>query len=179
MGLIATYANWKGHDAFLKALAKVPNIRGYIIGDPIYATVGSQWTRAQLEELAISLGVRDRVGFVSFQSDPTWVYRSLDVVVHASTRPEPFGLTIIEAMACGRPVIVSDAGGAHDLFVDGHDGIGHVPGDVDSLASAILRLASEGSLRDRLAQNARQSALQRFSQDRFGQKLIQVYELSF
>jgi glycosyltransferase involved in cell wall biosynthesis len=179
MGLIATYANWKGHDAFLKALAKVPNVRGYVIGDPIYATVGSQWTRAQLEALATSLGVRDRVGFISFQSDPAWVYQSLDIVVHASIRPEPFGLTIIEAMSCGRPVIVSDAGGAHDLFTEGHDGIGHVPGDVDSLVKAIDKLATDVRLRANLAQNARQTALQRFSADRFGETLIHVYESTF
>jgi glycosyltransferase involved in cell wall biosynthesis len=177
-GLIATYANWKGHDAFLKALAKVPNVRGYIIGDPIYSTMGSQWSRSQLEELATSLGIRERVGFVSFQADPTWVYRSLDVVVHASVRPEPFGLTIIEAMACGRPVIISDAGGAHDLFTDGHDGIGHIPGDIESLATAFRSLATNDELRRRIAQNARQSAVQRFSTERFGDKLIEVYDAS-
>ncbi len=177
-GLIATYANWKGHDAFLKALARVPNVRGYIIGDPIYSTVGSQWNRSQLEELATSLGIRQRVGFVSFQSDPTWVYRSLDVVVHASIRPEPFGLTIIEAMACARPVIISDAGGAHDLFTDGHDGIGHLPGDIESLVSAMVKLTSNDELRRQVGQNARLSALQRFSTERFGDKLLEVYDAS-
>ncbi len=85
-------------------------------GGPIYTTAGSQWTVDALRGQARELGISDRVGFVPFQSEPGWVYRSLDVVVHASTRPEPFGLTIVEAMACGRSVVVSAAGG-QEIFL--------------------------------------------------------------
>ena len=90
--------------------------------------------------------------------DPADVYRMLDVVVHASTRPEPFGLTIAEAMACGKPVVVAAAGGAAELFTPGHDGLGHPPGDVVGLADAIARLAADPALRARLGANARRTA---------------------
>ena len=53
-------------------------------------------------QLARSLGVADRVGFTGFVHSPEATFRALDVVVHASTAPEPFGLVIAEAMACGR-----------------------------------------------------------------------------
>ena len=66
----------------------------------------------------------DSVGFVPFVEDPVPVYRALDVVLHASTQPEPFGLTVVEAMACGRAVVVSAAGGAAELFTDGVDALG-------------------------------------------------------
>ena len=55
--------------------------------------------------------------------------RALDVVVHASTLPEPFGLVIAEAMACGRAVITSGTGGAGELVRDGVDAVTHRPGD--------------------------------------------------
>ena len=106
--LVATYAHWKGQDVFLEGAAKAvgsantPPLRFYVVGGPIYKTAGSQFTQAQLRAQAQTLGLGSRVGFIGFQDDPAIIYRAADIVVHASTRPEPFGLTIIEAMACGR-----------------------------------------------------------------------------
>ena len=176
VGLVATYANWKGHDVFLQAVACLPHVRAYIVGGPIYTTAGSQWSEAELRKKAFELGIVDRVGFISFQSDPCWIYRSLDIVVHASTRPEPFGLTIVEAMACGRPVVVAAAGGAKSLFTDGWDAIGHEPGNSDSLAKTIQQLADNVELRRQIGERGRQSAVDRFSTTRFGEKLIEIYE---
>lgn len=177
VGLVATYANWKGQDVFLAALARLssagPPVCGYVIGGPIYATAGSQFTREELEARAGRLA--GRVGFVPFQPDPADVYRMLDVVVHASTRPEPFGLTVAEAMSCGRAVIVSAAGGAAELFTDGTDAVGHPPGDAAALAERIARLSADPDLRARLGANARVTAETQFALDRFGRELADVY----
>lgn len=178
VGLVATYANWKGHMTFLEALARVPGVRGYIVGGPIYATAGSQVTLAELHAQRRALGLEDRVGFIPFQPHPAEVYRALDVVVHVSTRPEPFGLTIAEAMSCQRAVIVAQAGGAAELFTPGVDALGHTPGNIAELADAINRLASDPTLRTRLAQQARRTAVERFDEPRFGQQLIDVYSHS-
>ena len=97
------------------------------------------------------------------------------MAVHTSTRPEPFGLTIVEAMSCGKPVIVSAAGGALELFTPEHDGLGHEPGDATGLAAAIERLAADESLRTRLGQNARRTAVERFSLERYGQEIAAIY----
>ncbi|MGL6075784.1 MAG: glycosyltransferase family 4 protein [Fimbriiglobus sp.] len=178
VGLIGTYANWKGQEVLLNALAKLPHdlpLRGYIIGGPIYKTAGSQFSRLELESLAARLGLAGRVGFVPFQRDPREAYCGLDVVVHASTRPEPFGLTIAEAMSCGRPVIVAAAGGAKELFTEGQDALGHEPGNADSLAKAILQLATDPLLRSRLSLAARATAGARFSLPRFGSELHAYY----
>jgi glycosyltransferase involved in cell wall biosynthesis len=183
VGLVATYANWKGHDVFLEALARLSHsgtpVRGYLVGSPIYTTAGSQFSEPQLRDLAQRLGLADRVGFIPYQHDPAPIYRGLDVAVHASTRPEPFGLTIAEAMACGKPVVVAAAGGATELFTPGHDGLGHAPGDAEDMARAIARLAGDPELRTRLGANARQTALERFSQERYGREIAAVYEKCF
>jgi glycosyltransferase involved in cell wall biosynthesis len=183
VGLVATYADWKGQDVFLEALARLSDsgtpVRGYLVGSPIYTTAGSQFSEPQLRDLARRLGLADRVGFIPYQHDPAPIYRGLDVAVHASTRPEPFGLTIAEAMACGKPVVVAAAGGATELFTPGHDGLGHAPGDAEDMARAIARLAGDPELRTRLGANARQTALERFSQERYGREIAAVYEKCF
>ena len=130
VGLVATYARWKGQDLFLRAIGHMQSVRParfYIVGGPIYKTKGSQFSHSELRDLACELGVADRLGFVPFQADTADAYRALDVVVHASTHPEPFGRTIVEAMACSRPTVVSRAGGAAELFTDGEDALGWRP----------------------------------------------------
>lgn len=177
VGLVATYANWKGQDVFLDALAKLPAcVRGYIIGGPIYSTAGSQFTRTELQQRADANGLAGRIGFVPFQPDPVAVYRALDVVVHASTRREPFGLTIIEGMSCGKPVVVAAGGGASELFTDGVDAIAHPPGDTAALAAALAKLAADSTLRARLSAAARQTAMSQFSLARYGREIVRVYQ---
>jgi glycosyltransferase involved in cell wall biosynthesis len=145
------------------------------VGGLIYHTL-AQFTEPELRAAAAARGLAGRVGFVPFRPDPAPVYRALDVVVHASTLPEPFGLTIAEAMACGRPVVVSRAGGAAELFADGRDAVGVEPGDAAGLADAVRRLAADPDLRRRLGENARRTAVDRFDAARLGPELMAVYE---
>jgi glycosyltransferase involved in cell wall biosynthesis len=176
--LIATFARWKGHEVFLQALAAIPGdvpVRGYVIGGPVYDTAGSQHTMAELQTLADRLGLAGRVGFTGFLP-PAPAMRALDVVVHAGTRPEPFGLVIAEAMACGRTVITSASGGAAELVTAGEDALTHVPGDAASLSACITRVARDPVLRRALGARARASACQRFDSDRFARELVAVYE---
>ena len=113
VGLLATMAQWKGHEIFLRALAMLPRdllVRGYVIGGSLYSTRGSQADIVQLRRVADTLSLNGNVGFTGFVNDPAAAIRALDIVVHASTSPEPFGRVIAEAMACGKPVIMTRGG---------------------------------------------------------------------
>jgi glycosyltransferase involved in cell wall biosynthesis len=168
IGLVATYARWKGHELFLRAAATLVRqaqpipLRFYIVGGPLYATPGSQYSEPELRGLARELGVYEHVGFVPFQASPRDVYRALDIVVQASTRPEPFGRTIVEAMACGRPVLVARGGGAVELFDDGVEAQGFEPGDVLDLASELAKLVGSSTRRAALADRARARVTRQF-----------------
>jgi glycosyltransferase involved in cell wall biosynthesis len=102
--------------------------------------------------------------------------RALDVVVHASTQPEPFGLVIAEGLSSGRAVIVSAAGGAVELVTENVDALTHAPGDAAGLAACIARLLADPALRTRLGAAARQSALRQFDPDAFTRAFIDVYQ---
>jgi glycosyltransferase involved in cell wall biosynthesis len=176
VGLVAAFARWKGHEIFLEALRHAPSaVRGYIIGGPLYDTSNSQYTERDLHQMIESHGVAGRVGLTGF-ADAAPAFRALDVVVHASTEPEPFGLVIAEAMACGRAVITTGSGGAAELIEAEHDALIAAPGDAPALAAAIARLAHDHELRHRIGRQARAAALVRFAPDRMAARMVSVFE---
>lgn len=179
VGLIATYARWKGQDVFLDAIAAIPamtegpTIRYFIVGGPIYETRGSQFSETELRERAERLGVSARVGFVPFRNEIVDVFRALDIVVHASTQPEPFGRTIAEAMACARAVVMTDATGAGEL-TDASSAMQVPPGDAVALARAMRLLVEDAALRTHMGQRGRDVAVERFSRERLGDAIMHV-----
>jgi glycosyltransferase involved in cell wall biosynthesis len=181
VGLVATFARWKGHEVFLDAVARLGTelpCRYYVVGGPIYQSLGSQFTLEELRTRAAALGLDGRLGFTGFQADPAAALRALDIVVHASTRPEPFGRVIVEAMACGRSLIAVPAGGAAELFEDGISALACQPGDPAALAAAIARLVADPELRRRLGAAGRQAALEHFDRRRLASQWSDVYEES-
>ena len=177
VGLIATFARWKGQKTFLEALSRLPKdlgVRGYVIGGPLYDTRNSQFTLEELRQTAIDLGVADSVGFTGFVEDAPAALRALDIVVHASTEPEPFGLVIVQAMACGRPVIVSEAGGAAEIIEPGVTAAVHPPGDVGALTQRIVELVTDRERRARLG-HAAVTGAQRFDPAQMVKKLVPLY----
>lgn len=179
VGLPATFARWKGHEVFLRALSLLPSditYRGYIIGDAIYQTAGSQYDIKELRRLSAELGLEDRIGFTGFVEDMPAVMRSLDIVVHASTEPEPFGRVIAEAMACGRALVASDAGGAAEIIENGVNALSHTPGDSASLADCINHLARNSTLMASMGLAGRATAELRFDRVRLPTELIPLYQ---
>jgi glycosyltransferase involved in cell wall biosynthesis len=178
VGLVATLARWKGHEIFLRALALLPkdlNVRGYVVGDALYQTDGSQHTLDELRRTASELGLNERVGFTGFVPDAAAAMRALDVVVHASTEPEPFGLVIAEAFACARAVIASARGGAAELFTPDVDALAHTPGDPEDLAAHIAQLARDTDLRRCLGARAQAAATRRFDRARLAYEWTKIY----
>ncbi|MBK6425564.1 MAG: glycosyltransferase family 4 protein [Blastocatellia bacterium] len=179
VGLIATFARWKGQDVLLDAIARIPEspdgveVRYFIVGGPIYETRGSQFSEAELCDHADRLGVSARVGFVPFQNGIVEVFRALDVVVHASTQPEPFGRTIAEAMACGRAVVMTNATGAGEL-TDEQSATQLPPGDAAVLAQAIRTIAVDPASRSRMGNRGREVAVEQYSRARLGSAVMKA-----
>lgn len=178
VGLVATLGLWKGHRVFIDAVSRLPAdlpLRACIVGGPIYATAGSEVDPGDLRHLLAENGLADRVGITGFVDQPADAMRALDVVVHASTRPEPFGLVIAEAMACGRAVVATAAGGAAEIVSDGVDALAVPPGDAGALAAAIRRLVESPELRARLGAAGRETAERRFDRARLAAEVAPIY----
>ena len=178
VGLVGTFAKWKGHQLFFTALETLPSdlpLRAYVIGGPLYETQGSQYSMDELRRSAASICAAGRIVFTGHVSDVPAAMRALDIVVHASTEPEPFGLVIAEAMACGRAVITSGSGGALELVEDEQDALVTRSGDAGQLGAAIARLVRDAGLRAKLGAAAQQSASRRFDRRRLAETLAPIY----
>ena len=179
VGLVATFARWKGHSLFLDAmepLVRENHVRAYIVGGPLYETDGSQISMSELKEAVRRLGIEDRVGLTGFVHDAAAALRSLDVLVHASTAPEPFGLVIAEAMACGRAVVVSNAGGVAELVTPDVNALVYQAGDATALSQQVGRLIGDDLLRRRLGAAARASAQEQFATAAMQAQLLALYD---
>jgi glycosyltransferase involved in cell wall biosynthesis len=178
VGLIATLAWWKGHRLFLRGLAHVDHslpVRGYYIGGAIYTTQ-SQESLEDLRVFSRELGIADRLGLTGIVSEPAAAMRALDVVVHASSEPEPFGRVIVEAMACGKPVVTTGLGGAAEIVSLGDFSLIIDSSQPSSLANAISKLAADSDLRQRLGSNGLSTAGRCFGRERLARELPPVYE---
>ena len=179
IGLVATFARWKGHLLFLdmvRALGRSRPLRAYIVGGPVYETHASQWSMEELRANVAERGLSDCVGLTGFVRDTASALRALDIVVHTSTLPEPFGLAIAEAMAAARPVVISDAGGVAELIVNGESGLTYRCGDVQDLTRAVSRLLDDAELRSRLGGAAHDAAIRQFNPSRVTAQMLDLYE---
>lgn len=159
-GIVGRLAPWKGQHVFLAAFARAfpdGDERAVVIGAAMFGEDEQRYA-ASLAEQARALGVSERVEFRGFQSDVPRELGSIDVLIHASTTPEPFGQVIVEGMAAGLAVVAAAAGGPLELIGDGVDGLLYPPGDVDILADILARLAADPALRERLGRAARKRA---------------------
>ncbi len=178
VGLVATFARWKGHVLFLDmlaALARTNRFRAYIVGGPLYETAASQVSMEELRAAIDRRGLAEHVGLTGFVSDAAAALRSLDVVVHASTLPEPFGLVIAEAMAVARPVVISAAGGVAELVEPDRTGLTYRSGSVEEMTEQVRRLLDDRSLGARLGAAAHAAAIEQFHPDRVTRQMLDLY----
>lgn len=145
----------KGVETLIKAASRVlsarPDVTFVIAGGvPTHTRTDN---RALYEALAADLGLAERIRFVGFLEDVRHAMRDFDLLAMPSMK-EPFGRSIIEAMALGTPVVATRVGGIPEIIEDGVDGLLVPAGDEEALAAAIGRLVDDASLRQRLAQAA-------------------------
>lgn len=131
--------------------------------------------RDALMRQAAELGVADRVHFIGFSDTIADFYRACDVVALAS-RVEAFGLVLVEAGFCFRPVVATRVGGVAEVVADGETGLLVPPDDVPALAQALQRLADDPALRTRLGQAGHVRAQTLFAAGRMAHEFQAEYD---
>lgn len=171
-GITARLVPEKGHEYLVRALkvleSEMPDLYVLIVGDGRH--------RGALENLVKKLALEKRVVFTGNLEDVSHALAAMDVFVLPAVWREGFGLSIAEAMACGKPVIATNIWALNALVHHGVNGLLVEPRNVDSLVSALRLVRLDPVLRQRIAKEGQRTAHESFTVDRMAQELEVVYE---
>lgn len=176
VGLVGRISPWKGQNIFIQSAALVhqrfPEARFFVIGAALF---GEDQYEQEVRKLPGQLGIEGIIEFTGFRSDVKRAIAELDLVVHASTKGEPFGQVIIEGMAAGKPVVATNGGGVPEIVEDGHTGILVPMGDAQAMADAICRIISDPVAAKSMGVRARQRIADHFTLQQTARRVEAVY----
>jgi glycosyltransferase involved in cell wall biosynthesis len=157
----------KGHCYLLEAVARIP--------EAVFVLAGEGPERPALEAQARALGLDDRVMFLGFRGDVCDLLASCDLFVLPSLF-EGLPLSVLEAMAAGKPVVATSVGGTPEAVLDGETGFLVPPRDPASLVAAIHRLLADACLRRKMGLAGRLRVQRNFSAVQMVARITQTYE---
>jgi glycosyltransferase involved in cell wall biosynthesis len=176
-GIIGRIVSWKGQKEFARAAVRVleelPATLAVVAGS---AADGGDEYVAAVHAIVDGSQHRDRVRFLGYVPNVHEVYNILDVAVHASTIPEPFGLVIIESMAHGVPIVAADSGGPVEIIEEGVDGFLVDPTKAADLAERITRLLKDRELRKRMGAAGRAKVRQQYDAQGYADRIQGIYD---
>jgi glycosyltransferase involved in cell wall biosynthesis len=177
VAVIGRLQRWKGQLDLLEAAPTVLRTAGdahfLIVGGALFG-LDSDYPDL-LRGRATELGIEHRVHFAGHRTDVADLLQAIDIVVVPSRLPEPFGIVQIEAMAAGRPVVASAAGGSLEVVKDGETGLLVPPGDAAAIAGAVCTLAGDAALRERMGAAGRARAASQFNPQHMAREMVSAY----
>lgn len=161
---------FKGHKYFIEAAGKLRDNRHLK-----FAIIGNGPLMDECVSMSREFGLEGSVRFAGLRNDVPDIMRSMDILALSSIA-EHFGRVLIEAMACGKPVIGTRAGGVPEIIEEGKTGLMVPPKDSDALATAIAALAKDKNMRDSMGAQGAKTAVERFSAQRHAASIQRIYE---
>ena len=161
IGVFSRLDKWKGHKLFLEAVKM-------LVGRDLkckFLICGEGAERSDIEKQINNLNMQKEVLILGHRKDISRLMNICDSIVNPSIEPEPFGRTIIEAMACEKVIIATNMGGPTEIIENGVDGFLIKPDGVE-LAKAISKILNNDELRESVSRNARKKVLEKFSIER-------------
>jgi glycosyltransferase involved in cell wall biosynthesis len=171
VGNVAALVPHKGHRHLIEAAAavvrQVPDTRFVIAGDGEL--------RQGLERQIREHHLEKHVLLAGFRPDVLSLHKAFDVFVMSSVT-EGLGTSLLDAMACGKPIVATSTGGIPEVVIDGQTGILVPPRDHDAMAAAIVKLLKDPQLRARMGAAGLHRVRQKFSADRMVKDTLRVYQ---
>jgi glycosyltransferase involved in cell wall biosynthesis len=176
VGIVGNIKAWKGQAVVVEAIREVktvlPDIYCLIVGE-----VQQNGYARDIHKFVEEHGLQKNVIFTGFREDIAELMSAMDIVIHASVKPEPFGRVILEGMTLGKAVIATNLGGVPEFVQDSVTGRLVPPSDSRALAAVIVELIRDSAQRQRLGHNARQQIHQRFSMQHHVEEITSAYSL--
>jgi len=166
IGIVGNVRVWKGQKYFIEAFKylapKYPHLHGLIVGG--WSDVDHEYL-GELRKMVEESGLTDKIRFLGYRKDTPAMLSILDVFVHASIEPEPFGMVLPEAMAAKVPVIATNFGGPLEIFDEGRCGALVPPKDGRAIADACIKYLSDETYRKDTIDKAYKRLLEKFHID--------------
>lgn len=177
IGMIARITPLKGHQDFIKAVSlvyrEIPGIRALIVGE---APNSKRHYKEEVAALVRRSGLSGVVEMLGSRRDIPEILSGLDMLVLPTTTPEAFGRVLIEAQACGVPVIATRVGGIVDIIRHGENGLLCQPKDPRSLADAMMKVITDRRLGAEMAVRARKIVEERYTLERMAESTVKAYD---
>jgi glycosyltransferase involved in cell wall biosynthesis len=171
VGNVAALVPHKGHKYLIEAailvIRQVPDAR--------FVIAGEGELRPALERQIKEHRLEKHVLLAGFRPDVLSLHKAFDLFVMSSVT-EGLGTSVLDAMACGKPVVATTAGGIPEVVVDRETGLLVPPRDPEAMAAAIVRLLRDPALRQRMGDAGRTRARLKFSAERMVQETLRVYK---
>jgi len=178
IGVIGNIKKWKGQHIAIEAIKilknKNPNVTCLIVGDVSVLEEDVKYFN-YLKEIVYTYNLHDNIIFLGYRHDVADIVSILDVLVHTSTQPEPFGRVILEGMIFSKPVIATAHGGPLEIIENGVTGYLTDPFDKNSLSQKILYIMSNKNACKIIGSNARKSVEKKFNIEKNVSAIEQVY----
>ncbi len=175
-GIFGRIIEWKGIKEFILSanyvFKEVSDAKAFIVGDS--SDCYKHYYNSMIT-LVRNLGLDDKIVFTGFREDIPALINMMNVVVHASTRPEPFGMVLIEGMAMNKPIIATKAGGPLDVIVDSESGFLVDIGDSVEMGRKIVHLLKNPDLSKKMGNNARERVVKYFCKERYAKEIEGIY----
>ncbi len=163
IGIVGRIARWKGQHVFLEAASRVharfPDTEFVIIGSSLF---GEESYQEELNEIAARNGMYSYLKYEGFRTDISTAISELDILVHASILPEPFGQVIVEGLAGGKPVVATAGGGVLEIITNGETGYLVPMNDIDAMVSSICDILEFPEKSKNMATRGRVMVTERF-----------------
>jgi glycosyltransferase involved in cell wall biosynthesis len=168
VGIVATLRSWKGHRYLLEALAGLPP-------EVLLVVVGDGPQRQALESQSAALGLGARVRFTGNQADVAPWMRAFDVFCLPSYANEGVPQALMQAMACGLPVVTTPVGSIEEIVSEGETGLLVPPQDAEALRTALSALLRDSPRRSALGARAAAFARETFGEARMVERMVEVF----
>ena len=179
VGIVGNIQPWKGQDVVIRAVAlarkEVPDIVCLIVGDVSKLFQADVTYLESLQRLIADEKLDGHVIMTGYRRDVASYMNAMDVVIHSSIHPEPFGRVLLEAMSVRKPLVAAAAGGVPEIVVDGTTGFLFKPGNSIELAARLCDLLGDVGKRRLMGNNGYDRVVSEFNTNKTTEAVSEVY----
>ena len=175
-GVFGRIIEWKGTVEFVHAAAIIiksnPNVKAFIVGD---CSDGNRAYLDEVKKLIVHYELEKEIILTGYRTDVPALMEMMDIIVHTSKRPEPFGMVLIEGMAMAKPIVATKMGGPLDIVIDGETGFLVELDGVAELANSIQLLLDDDELARTMGIKGKERVYSMFTKERYAQQVEELY----